>query len=216
MILHFVRCTVDLWHVISMFGYTIGLCQSPLDPRYEILYEALVINGQMSSALLLHTLSARYVYCRRIIPGHIFHVHSIHVNAMKTCLSVYVKHFIQSRCKWSFLSLLYGYGNTTWLSVCLFSFFPAFSLLITATMRRIMQCVVCRPVGEESRVKREKRGWLLGERGCSLDSKRFCLLRGNSVGVFSTESWSKCSSHVVEIWLVDFRWVMTQSHSVWY
>lgn len=98
--------------MLFLFGYTIGLCQSPLDPRYEILYEELVINRQMS-ALLLHTLSARHVYYCRIILGHIFHVHSIYVNAMKTCLSVYVKHFIQSRCKWSFLSLLYGYGNTT-------------------------------------------------------------------------------------------------------
>lgn len=142
MILHFVRCTVDLWHVISMFGYTIGLCQSPLDPHYEILYEALVINGQMSSAPLLHTLSARYVYCCRVIPGHIFHVHSIHVNAMKTCLSVYVKHFIQSRCKWSFLSLLYGYGNTTWSSICL-SFPPPCILSIDYSHNERNNAVCC-------------------------------------------------------------------------
>lgn len=52
--LHFVRCTVDLCHVISLFGYTAGLCQSPLASHYEVSYHALLIDvHEMSSALVL-------------------------------------------------------------------------------------------------------------------------------------------------------------------
>lgn len=96
---------MDLWHVISMFGYTIGLCQSPLDPRfYEILFEALVINDHIPSAFpspLTYSPLVKFTAAESFGTSWrtLFPVHSIHVNAMK--ISVYVKHLIQSRCKWS-------------------------------------------------------------------------------------------------------------------
>lgn len=170
MILHFVRCTVDLWDVISMFfGYIIGLCQSPLDPRYEILYEALVISGQMPSALPpSHTLSPLVMFTAAESFG------MSHVNAMKTCLSVYIKHFIQSRCKWSLSCTIMV--NTTWSSYPsgFFSFFPAFSLSITATLRGTVACVVS--AGLEGR--------RVGRRGRQEDDCRV------SVGAVS-EAWGE-------------------------
>lgn len=129
------------------------------------------ISNQWSEfLLLLHTFSACLVCCCWI-SDIFFPVHSIHVNTMKTCLSVYVKHFIQSRCKWSFLSLLYHYGNTTWWSICL-SFLP-FILSIDYSYNQRMNSVVYRPGGEGSARQRGKE-----DSNCRVSAGAVLLARG--------------------------------------
>lgn len=78
--------------------------------------------------------------------AHFSCLHSIHVNALKTCLSVYIlpSHAVSGRFYLSCMVMTIQLDH-----LFVFLFFPSFSLSITATVRGIMCCLQARGRGQQ-------------------------------------------------------------------